>query len=245
MINKKNKKNIYFEYDDVTETSVGIKYEKYLYQCQSKYQNIEVIKTNKYGNVLYLDGCFMLSEKNQDFYHNECVNLIPKKARSILIIGGGDFGIANILARRSAISNITIVELDEKVVKTSKKYFPKNFKLTKTQSSKIKLVINDGMIFLKENNVNHDCIIIDSTDPVGDAKVLFSKRFIKLCSLSLKKNGILIQQSGSPIKDMASIIKPLIRKYKSTLLKDIILSSFPMPLYPSGTWSFLSAKRKV
>ena len=153
MINKKNKKNIYFEYDDVTETSIGIKYEKYLYQCQSKYQNIEVIKTNKYGNVLYLDGCFMLSEKNQDFYHNECVNLIPKKARSILSIGGGDFGIANILARRSAISNITIVELDEKVVKTSKKYFPKNFKLTKTQSSKIKLVINDGMIFLKENNM--------------------------------------------------------------------------------------------
>ena len=80
MINKKNKKNIYFEYDDVTETSVGIKYEKYLYQCQSKYQNIEVIKTNKYGNVLYLDGCFMLSEKNQDFYHNECVSLTPKKA---------------------------------------------------------------------------------------------------------------------------------------------------------------------
>ena len=65
-----NIKKIYHEYDDATGISIGIKYEKYLYQSQSKYQNIEIIKTNKYGNVLYLDGCFMLSQKNQDFYHN-------------------------------------------------------------------------------------------------------------------------------------------------------------------------------
>ena len=83
-----NIKKIYYEYDDASGISIGIKYEKYLYQCQSKYQNIEIIKTNKYGNALYLDGCFMLSQINQDFYHNECLSLIPKNVRKILIIGG-------------------------------------------------------------------------------------------------------------------------------------------------------------
>ena len=36
-------KKIYHEYDDATGISIGIKYEKYLYQSQSKYQNIEII----------------------------------------------------------------------------------------------------------------------------------------------------------------------------------------------------------
>ena len=79
-------KNIYFEHDVTSGTSIGVEYEKYLYKCQSKYQNIEVIKTHIYGNVLYLDGCFMLSEKNQDYYHNECVDLTPIKTNNIFTI---------------------------------------------------------------------------------------------------------------------------------------------------------------
>ena len=79
----KNKK-IYNEYDSSSGTSIGLEYEKYLHQSQSKYQNIEIIKTQKYGNAMYLNGCFMLTEKNQDFYHNECLNLVPKKAKNIL-----------------------------------------------------------------------------------------------------------------------------------------------------------------
>lgn len=238
-----NKKNIYFEYDDTSGTSIGVEYEKYLYQSQSKYQNIEIIKTNQYGNALYLDGCFMLSEKNQDFYHNECLNLIPKKLKNILVIGGGDYGITSMLVKKDSTSKITVVEIDEKVVEISKKYFHKHFKFTKKQSNRIKLIINDGMAFLKDNLSNYDCIIIDSTDPVGEAKVLYSKRFIKFCYDSLSSGGLIIQQSGSPIKDMKSLILPLVKKYEDVGLKKIMISSFPMPLYPTGTWSFITAKR--
>ena len=238
-----NTKNIYYEYDDASETSIGVKYEKHLYHCQSKFQNIEVIKTRKYGNALYLDGCFMLSESNQDYYHNTCLDLTTYKAKNILIIGGGDYGIASMLVRRNSNTKITIAEIDEEVVHVSKKFFPKHFKLTKRQLENIKLDIKDGMAFLKNNMIKYDCIIIDSTDPVGQAKRLYSKNFIKLCNTSLTKGGTLIQQSGSPINDMKSLIKPLVKKYHDIGMKKIILSSFPMPLYPTGTWCFISAKR--
>ena len=33
-----------YEHDDYTRTSIGVEYEKYLHQSQSKYQNIEIIK---------------------------------------------------------------------------------------------------------------------------------------------------------------------------------------------------------
>ena len=238
-----NTKNIYYEHDELSGTSIGVKYEKYLYRCQSKFQNIEIIKTIKYGNALYLDGCFMLSEINQDYYHVTCKDLIPKKSNNILIIGGGDYGIASMLVKQNINTKITIVEIDKKVVQVSKKYFPKHFKLTKKQLENIKLIIEDGMVFLKNNLNKYDCITIDSTDPVGQAKVLYSKKFIKLCNASLIKGGTLIQQSGSPIHDMKNLIKPLIKKYDDIGMKRIILTSFPMPLYPSGTWSFISAKR--
>ena len=185
----------------------------------------------------------MLSQMNQDFYHNECLNLTPRNIRKILIIGGGDFAIASMLARKESVAEITVVEIDDAVVNVSKKYFPENFKLTEKQSKKIKLVVDDGMVYLKNNKTKYETIIIDSTDPVGDAKILFSKKFIRACNDSLKKNGVLIQQSGSPLKDMDTVINPLVKIYESIGLRDVVVSSFPMPLYPTGTWSFLKAKR--
>ena len=236
-------KKFYYEHDTVTGTSVGIEYEKYLHQSQSKYQKIEVIKTKLYGNALYLDGCFMLSEKNQDYYHNECLNLVKKNTENILIIGGGDFAIAAQLVKRKNVKNITIVEIDSEVVEISKKYFPKNFKQNKNDIGRIKLVKEDGMRYLENNPSRFDCIIIDSTDPIGAAKILFSKNFLNRCYKCLSKNGNIIQQSGSPIKDMKKIIQPLVKRYSELKFKNIQLSSFPMPLYPTGTWSFISAKR--
>jgi len=147
------------------------------------------------------------------------------------------------LVRRDSKIKISIVEIDDKVVQVSRKYFPDHFKLTKKQLNNIKLFIENGMVFIKNNLTKYDCIIIDSTDPVGQAKILYSKNFIKLCNNSLKKRGTLIQQSGSPINNMKSLIKPLVKKYDEIGMEKVIITSFPMPLYPSGTWCFISAKR--
>ncbi len=237
------KKKVYYEHDIHTGTSIGLEYEKYLYQSQSKYQNIEIIYSFKYGNAMYLDGCFMLSERNQDYYHDKCLSLVPPSVKSILIIGGGDYAIASKLATQRGIKSIQIVEIDAEVVNLSKKYFPKHFKLSEKNVNKISLSVQDGMHFIKKNNVRFDCIIIDSTDPVGSSKVLVSKSFLRGCYKALKSGGLIIQQSGSPIKDTNQIINPLIKKYESIGFKKINLHHFPMPLYPTGTWSFLSAKR--
>ena len=237
------KKKIFYEYDVITRTSIGVEYEKYLHQSQSKYQKIEVIKTERYGNAMYLDGCFMLSEKNQDFYHDKCKYLTPQTAKKILIIGGGDHALASMISKNSIVSEIDVVEIDNDVVTVSKRYFPKYFKHSKEVKGKINLVIQDGMQYLKDNEKKYDCIIIDSTDPVDNAKVLFSKLFIMRCYNSLTSRGLLIQQSGSPIKDIKHVINPLKRKCKEVGFERIELHTFPMPLYPSGTWSFLTAKR--
>ena len=238
-------KKIYYEHDDHTGTSIGVEYEKYLYQSQSKYQNIEVIKTKKYGNAMYLDGCFMLAQKNQDYYHDKCINLVPSNSKRILIIGGGDFAIASMLYEQKNVRVIYVVEIDEEVVNVSKKYFSRYFKFKSTDKKKLTLIIQNGEEFIKENQDSFDCIIIDSTDPVDNAKILISKPFLKGCYKTLSKNGCIIQQSGSPLKDMKKIINPLKNKYLEIGFKSIQIYEFPMPLYPTGLWSFITAKKSV
>ena len=237
------KKKVYYEHDIPTGTSIGLEYEKYLFQSQSKYQNIEIIYSSKYGNVMYLDGCFMLSERNQNYYHDKCISLVPSSVKNVLIIGGGDYAIASKLAIQRGIKSIQIVEIDIEVINISKRYFPNHFKLSERNIHKMGLIVQDGMRFIRKNTEKFDCIIIDSTDPVNSSKVLISKSFLRGCFKSLKSGGLLIQQSGSPLKDANHIIGPLMNKYESIGFKKINLYSFPMPLYPTGTWSFLSAKR--
>ena len=192
---------------------------------------------------MYLDGCFMLSERNQDYYHDKCLSLVPSSVNNILIIGGGDYAIACELAKKRGVKSIQIVEIDIEVINLSKKYFPQHFKLSEKNINKISLTVQDGMHFIRKNSKKFDCIIIDSTDPVDSSKVLISKSFLRGCFKALKSSGTIIQQSGSPIKDTNHIINPLMKKYESIGFKNINLHTFPMPLYPTGTWSFLSAKR--
>ena len=112
---------------------------------------------------MYLDGCFMLSEKNKDYYHDECIKLIPKGAKNILIIGGGDCAIAKLLSNQSSVKEIDIVEIDKQVVLLSQKYFPRHFNYKKNDKKKINLIIEDGYVFLKKRK-KYNCIIVDSTD---------------------------------------------------------------------------------
>ena len=108
---------------------------------------------------------------------------------------------------------------------------------------KINIIIEDGYAYLKASHKKYNCIIIDSTDPINQAKILVTKKFLRECYKSLTKMGVIIQQSGSPLKDTKAIIEPLQKKYKDLGFINNNVTSFSMPLYPTGTWSFISAKR--
>ena len=58
-------------------------------------QRIEVLETYRFGKVLVLDGCVMLSERDEFIYH-EMISHVPLGAHprpaNVLIIGGGDGG---------------------------------------------------------------------------------------------------------------------------------------------------------
>ena len=233
------------EFNKDTKTYFAIECQSRLYKKQSKHQKIEIYSSQYYGNILLLEGCFMLTEKRAEQYKETCVNIInKKKLDNILIIGGGDFEIAKQLFKNKTVGRLNIVEIDLDVVKCCKKFFALNYKLEKHEHDKVNLVIDDGYKWLKEYKDNPlDLVIVDCTDPDTAANVLYSSKFYKLVSNKIKKNGIFIQQSGSPLIHQDVLIKPMIRKLKKNSFNNIRVVQFPMPIYPSGSWSFTACKK--
>jgi spermidine synthase len=89
-----------------------------------------------------------------------------------------------------------------------------------------------------------DIVIVDSTDPVGPAEGLFNRAFYASCFRALNDDGILVQQSESPL-----VLLELIREMRAEMSKAGFASfqtlPFPQPCYPTGWWSCTLARKSV
>jgi spermidine synthase len=88
-----------------------------------------------------------------------------------------------------------------------------------------------------------DLIIIDSTDPVGPAEGLFGKKFYLDCIKALAPDGILVQQSESPLLH-EGLIREMHAAMRDAGFAQTHLLHFPQPIYPSGWWSASLACKK-
>jgi len=85
--------------------------------------------------------------------------------KSVLIIGGGDGGVAREVAKYPTVEKIVQCEIDAKVIEVSKKYLP--FMAKGFESSKLTLRVGDGFEFMGNHENEFDVIITDSSDPIG------------------------------------------------------------------------------
>jgi spermidine synthase len=87
-----------------------------------------------------------------------------------------------------------------------------------------------------------DIVIVDSTDPVGPAQGLFNRAFYQSCFRALRDDGILVQQSESPLVllDLINEMRGEMRKAGFTTFKTL---PFPQPCYPTGWWSCTLARK--
>lgn len=212
-----------------------------LLSVKTDFQRIDVFETYDFGKLLSIDGTVQLTEKDEFVYHEMITRMpffyadkVPEKA---LIIGGGDGGAAGELIKLG-LKSITNVEIDGQVVEVCKKHFPE---LTKSFADKrVKLLIEDGIKFVKETKETFDMVIVDSTDPVGPAEDLFNADFYANVSKHLNEGGVVVAQSGSPFYQPTAI--QLSNKGLKNSFKHVKSYVAFIPTYPSGFWSFTMAK---
>ncbi|MDW7975849.1 MAG: polyamine aminopropyltransferase [Leptospiraceae bacterium] len=214
-----------------------------LHEEQSPFQQIAVYETTGFGRMLTLDDVIMCTEKDEFGYH-EMIAHVPmfahKEPRNVLVIGGGDGGTVREIVKHKVLEKVIMCEIDQKVVEVSKKYLPTMSH--QLEHPKVKLVFEDGFEWVKKHKNEYNVIIVDSSDPVGPAEVLFKEEFIRLCFEALKEDGILINQAEHMLMFTDIILQLLsfgrkyfpIAYYYNTLV----------PTYPGGFIGFTFFSKK-
>ncbi|AEH25334.1 polyamine aminopropyltransferase [Pyrococcus yayanosii] len=221
---------------------VAFKVKEKIFEGKSGYQEIKVYETEGFGRLLVLDGTVQLVTKGEESYHEPLVHpamFAHPNPKRVLVIGGGDGGTIREVLRHESVEKAVMVEIDKIVVEVSMEYIQIDGGLLRRmlegKEDRAELIIGDGVRYLRENG-NFDVIIVDSTDPVGPAEMLFSESFYKDAYRALNDPGIYVTQAGS----VYLFTDELVSAYKAmkNVFDRVYYYSFPVIGYASP-WAFL------
>jgi spermidine synthase len=224
---------------------LSIRVKKQLFSDRSDIQQVDVFDSEDLGRFITLDGEVVFSEKDE-FIYDEMVAHVPMavhpNVKKVLVIGGGDGGVAKELCAYPEIERIDVVEEDEMFVEVSRKYFPET--AAGLDDKRVTLYLQDALKFLRNKEGEYDLIINDSTDPFGPTEGLFTKEFYGSCYKALNDEGIMVYQHGSPFydEDEAECRKMHQKVFRCFPVSRVYQAH--IPTCPSGYWLFGFASKK-
>ena len=214
-----------------------------IYAEQSPFQHVMIVDTFDFGKMLVLDGIVQTTSID-GYIYNEMISHIPlnfhPEPKHVLIIGGGDLGVAREVAKYPEVESIDLVEIDELVVKVCKSDLQEVS--GNLSDSRVNFIYSDGVEFVKQHKGHYDLIIIDSSDPIGPAKQLFELSFYRNIHQALKDDGVMVCQSQSPVFHFDVLRQTY--EHVSSLFPYSYLYTATVPTYPGGLWSFTIGSKK-
>ena len=225
-------------------SAIGYRIRGKLDDVQSPFQHIEIFETTDWGNLMLIDGAVMLTTRDNFFYHEMMshpalfTHADPKR---VVIIGGGDCGTLREVLKHPGVEAAVQCDIDEQVTRMAEKWFPEL--CDANADPRAQLLFDDGIAYMANCPAGSvDIVIVDSTDPVGPAEGLFNQAFYASCFRALRDDGILVQQSESPLVllDLINAMRDEMRKAGFSTFATL---PFPQPCYPTGWWSCTLARK--
>lgn len=168
--------------------------DRVLYEKQSDFHDIKVIE-NEIGRFLHYKDTYQAGFINTQFYKGNLpyINyftipyLINPDIKNILLIGFGTGKIVNDWEKLfDNLDSIDVVDIEENIFDIAADYF--EFK----KSDSINFFLQDGLVFLRENNKKYDLIVTDVASDDGIDDRFLSDDYFKLIKKSLTPNGLFV-----------------------------------------------------
>jgi spermidine synthase len=232
----------FYEKDPFAPIKYGYAVQEEIFSLNTEYNNIKVIKNEYFGYMLILDDIVQLTERDEYFYHEMLAHVAMHShslPSDVLIIGGGDGGTLREVVKHNIVRRATVVEIDKQVIEVSKRFFPAlsvGFDDPRTD-----VVAADGADFISRASEEYDIIIVDSTDPVGYAKPLFSDQFFSDAYSALKENGIFVAQTES-LHFHLDFVRD-VQNRLAQIFKYVNLYTVPLATYGGNWWTFSIASK--
>jgi spermidine synthase len=202
----------------------------------SPFQTIDIYDNAHFGRMLTLDGLVQTTERDEHCYHEMLVHPALTSRAHIeraLVIGGGDGGVLRRLLQHADCAEMC--EIDEAVTAASRRFLP-SISDGALDDPRATVLFEDGAAYVARHEDAFDAIAIDSTDPIGPAVVLFSEEFYANCARALRRDGVVVAQSGSPLYQSAELGRVI--RNMSSAFKTVETYTGFVPTYPGVLWSY-------
>ncbi|MEM9198918.1 MAG: polyamine aminopropyltransferase [Pseudomonadota bacterium] len=216
----------------------ALRVDEMLYDSETEHQRIRIFRNARFGRVMTLDDVVQVTEGDEFVYHEMLAHvpiLAHGAAREVLVIGGGDGGMAREVLRHASVERCTMVEIDRGVVDLCTLHMP-SISDGVFDNPRLDLVIADGAAFVAQTDRRFDIVIVDSTDPIGPGEVLFTDSFYGKAKRCLAPGGIIVTQNGVPFLQGDELAGTL-RAFR-TLFADASCYMATIPTYAGGPMAF-------
>jgi spermidine synthase len=234
----------FFEQDPYAPIQYTYEVSRVLYHKRSKFQDIMVFENPHFGRILVLDGVVQITERDELFYHEMLSHVVLSAhpdPKTVIVIGGGDGGTVREVLKHKSVEKVYFIEIDREVIDVSKKYFPKV--AAGVNDKRVEIKCMDGAEFVKNRKADIDLVIVDSTDIVGFAKSLFTKKFFSSVKNCLTKNGMYVSLSESLHFHKDIVIE--VQKTMRSVFPVVDLYTAPLATYAGNWWTFSVGSKKL
>lgn len=219
-----------------------------LFSGKSKFQKIEILDHDFFGKVLRIDGYFQTSELDEFLYHEPLVQyplFSHKTPKKVLIIGGGDGGSLEEVAKHKDVERIVMVELDKKVVEVSKKFLSRINK-NAFSDGRVELLYMDGRDYISKTDEKFDIVIMDLTGLTGETLKMHTIESYNMIKKILNKDGVLSLHTGLYLSYSDFYPKAFGRVVNTLkkVFKHVSIHGNEIPLY-AGTMYFVLCSNMI
>lgn len=157
------KKSRYIVYRPYRGLHLAYHAKRFLFSGRSRFQKIDIIDNDAYGRMLLLDNNIQHTEYDSRIF-NEALCGRAKKAglTTVLVLGGGSGQTVMSLLESERIEQVTVVEIDEMVVETCKRYI-KGVREA-FDDPRVRVAIDDAFRFVRFTHGEFEGAIIDLTE---------------------------------------------------------------------------------
>ncbi len=232
----------FVEFEPQAMFRAGYDIAEVLERRRTRFQDLLLFRHPRAGKVLTLDGIVQMTDVDTYVYHEVLTHpalVAHPNPRRIAVVGGGDAFIVAEALKHDTVEKVYLLELDDDVIEVSRKHYPEA--AAALADPRVEVRVADAFESIASMEDELDVILVDLTDPIGQAARLFADPFYERCERALRADGFLVAQTES-----VHFHRDTVRQCYSTLagrFPRVELLWGAMATYPGAFWTMAFATK--